>query len=216
VTGWLAACAVAVAAAAAARLDGVDAVWLGALQLVPTVVLIAAVAAALDVATSEVSPGADTASAAAVACTIYDELTNDPPHALVPGLLLLGGGARPRYPAGAVIVDIGPCSGGAPAWRTRHAQLARAVEQAAAALRIPAPPRRPHPVRGAGRRPAVRIACLDGRGLVPRSHQPDDTPEHTDHTAADRAIDLALGTIDALDGDLRRTLALTADAGNVA
>jgi hypothetical protein len=41
---------------------------------------------------------------------------------------------------------------------------------------------------------------------VPRAHQPDDTPEHADRNAADRAIDLTLGTVDALDARLRRPL----------
>jgi hypothetical protein len=207
-TAWLAGCAALVAAAAAARWHGTDAAWLGAVQLVPTVLLIAAVAAALDVATSEFSPGADSASAAAVACTVYDELAADPPGALVPGLVLLGGDARRPLPAGAVVLEIGPCTNGPPGWRTRHPQLTRAVERAAATLRIPAPKRRPRAVRGAGRRPALRIACLDARGLVARSHQPDDTPDRADHTSADKAIDLALGTVDALDAELRRTVSV--------
>ena len=52
-------CGVAVAAAAGARLAEVDAGWLGAAQLVPTVVLLSALAAAVDIAVSGWSPGAN-------------------------------------------------------------------------------------------------------------------------------------------------------------
>src|SRR4051794_14971052 len=75
---WLAGCALVIAGAAGARLAGVDAAWLGAVQLVPTVVLIAALAAALDVALSEFSPGAGPASAAAAALAVHEELAGDP------------------------------------------------------------------------------------------------------------------------------------------
>ncbi|HET8952771.1 MAG TPA: hypothetical protein VFN44_19775, partial [Solirubrobacteraceae bacterium] len=69
---WLAGCALVIAGAAAARVQDVDAAWLGAVQLVPTVVLIVALAAAVDIALSEFSPGAGPASAAAVALAVHD------------------------------------------------------------------------------------------------------------------------------------------------
>jgi hypothetical protein len=50
--------------------------------------------------------------------------------------------------------------------------------------------------------PAIRIACLDERGITPRSHQPDDTADHADPEAATAALDLALGVVDALDAEL--------------
>ena len=89
---WLAGCALVIAGAAAARLAGVDAGWLGAIQLVPTIVLIAVTAAALDIALSEVSPGAGPASAAAVALAVHEELAADP-SGLPAGLVLYGAGA---------------------------------------------------------------------------------------------------------------------------
>jgi hypothetical protein len=52
------------------------------------------------------------------------------------------------------------------------------------------------------RLPAVRIACLDERGVAARSHQPDDTAEAVDLAAADRAVDLALGIADGLAAEL--------------
>jgi hypothetical protein len=213
VRGWLALGALVVAGASAARLQGVDASWLGAIQLVPTVAMIGALAASLDIASSEFSPGADTASAAAIAVDVFDELVREAPASLAPGLLLYGaGGSGPLalraqlkrerlHPRGAVVLEIGPSTGGTPAWRARHTQLKRAAELAAAALELP-PGRRPRPTRGAGRLPTIRIACLDERGLAARSHQPDDTPEHADPAAATAALDLALGVADALDAQL--------------
>ncbi len=213
VRGWLAFGALVIAGASAARLQGVDDLWLGAIQLVPTVVLIATLAAALDIALSEFSPGADTASAAAVAIDVHDELVREAPAALAPGLLLYGaGGSGPQalraqlkrerlQPRDAVVLEIGPCTGGTPAWRARHPQLNGAAELAAAALELPRTGRA-RPVRGAGRHPAIRIACVDARGLAPRSHQPDDTPGHADPAAATAALDLALGVADALDAEL--------------
>jgi hypothetical protein len=52
--------------------------------------------------------------------------------------------------------------------------------------------------------PAIRVACLDARGIAPRAHQPDDTAENADPTAADAALDLTLGIADAIDAQLAR------------
>jgi hypothetical protein len=210
---WLAGCALVIAACAGAREAGIDAVWLGAIQLVPTVVLIAALAAAIDIGLSEFSPGAGPASAAAVALAVHQELAADleaPPA----GLILYGAGAsgphalraqlrRERFDKrNTVVIELGPCSDGRPAWRTRHPQLRRAAELAADALELDPPRRRPRPARGVRGFPAVRIACLDERGIAARSHQPDDTADAADPEAAERAIDLALGITDGLAAEL--------------
>ena len=209
---WLAGCALVIAGAAAARLAGIDASWLGAIQLVPTVVLIAALAAAVDVGLSEFSPGAGPASAAAAALAVHEELAADP-EAMPVGVLLYGAGASGPHGLRAllrrerpdrsrtVLLELGPCAEGVPAWRTRHPQLRRAALLAADALGIDSR-HRPRPVRGAGRLPAIRIACLDDRGIAARSHQPDDTAGAVDLTAADRAVDLALGVADAVAAEL--------------
>ena len=210
---WLAGCALLIAGGAAARLAGYDPAWIGAVQLVPTVVLIAALAAAADIALSEISPGAGPASAAAVALAVHEELAGDPdgPPA---GLILYGAGASgPRTLRAqlkreradrrhTVVLELGPCAAGVPAWRTRQPQLRAAAERAAEALAIDPAPRRPRPARGARGLPAIRVACLDARGIAARSHQPDDTAEAVDLAAADRAVDLALGIADALAAEL--------------
>jgi hypothetical protein len=210
---WLAGCALVIAAAAGARLAGVEATWLGALQLVPTVVLIAAPAAALDIALSDFSPGAGPASAAAVALAVHEELASEP-GPVAAGLLLYGAGASGPHALRAqlrrerpdarrtVILELGPCAEGEPGWRTRHPQLRRAAQTAADALELAPPRRRPRPSRGPRRLPAVRIACLDARGIAARSHQPDDVAKAVDLVAAELALDLALGIADALAAEL--------------
>jgi hypothetical protein len=214
VPAWaLAACGVVVVVAAALRVAGHEPGWLGVVQLVPTIVLLVAVAAATDVALSDWSPGAnDNASGVAVAIELLDELAHEPPRTLRPALLLTGAGhAVPRAAARylraeglggerVVLLEVGPCGAGAPAWAARHSQVRAAAERAAAALGLAsAGPRPAHP---AARVPAIRIACLDGRGISPRAHQEDDTQDLVEDAAMGAALDLALGVVDALDRDL--------------
>jgi hypothetical protein len=205
---WLpAACAVLVTATATARVAGYEPGWLGVVQLVPTIVLLVTLAAALDIALSDWSPGAnDNASGVAVAVQLFDELSREPLHMLRPVLLLAGAGqalprAAGRYlglPAERVmLLELGPCGAGTPAWNAPHAQVRAAAEKAADALGLPEGRR---PRRPATRLPAIRIAALDERGLTPRAHQPDDTT--VDDATLDAALDLALGVVDALDAEL--------------
>jgi hypothetical protein len=128
----LVACGVAVAGAAGARLGGVDATWLGALQLVPTVVLLLAFAAALDAALAGFAP--DDGAGAAVAVALFDELRRDPPRELAPSLLLYGAGHAARRPriAGVALELAG--GDGPPTWSAGHPQLRDAAERAAGAL----------------------------------------------------------------------------------
>jgi hypothetical protein len=210
VPGWIpAACGAVIVAAAVARVAGYEPGWLGALQLVPTVVLLLVLAAAADVALSEFSPGAnDNASGVAVALALLDELRREPPRMLSPALLLTGAGhALPRtagrfldLPAERVVMlELGPCGAGTPAWYARHSQVRAAAEAAAAALDLP-DGRRPR--APATRLPAIRIAALDDRGLTPRAHQADDT--EADEAAMDASLDLALGVVDALDSAISK------------
>jgi hypothetical protein len=203
--GALVACAGLVTATAAARVAGVDATWLGAAQLLPTVVLLVAVPAALDIALSGFSPGAnDNASGAAVALALHDELARRPPRALAPALLLAGAAhAVPRTIARhlraerlrrAVLLELGPCGAGQPAWAARHPQARAAAARAADALGARTGARRPE---AAG----VRVVCLDERGLTPRAHQEDDTD--ADRRAMEAALDFALAVVDALDAELQ-------------
>jgi hypothetical protein len=58
--------------------------------------------------------------------------------------------------------------------------------------------------------PAIRVACLDARGIAARSHQPDDTAEAVDLDATERAVDFAIGIADALAAELAAARATTA------
>jgi hypothetical protein len=197
--GSLAVCGALLAAAAAARVAGVEGTWLGALQLVPTIVLLVAFAAAADIALSAWAPGAnDGASGVAVALALFAELEREPPRTLAPALLLVGAGhavpgIAPAELERAVLLELGACGAGRPVLRARHPQArvaaARAAEAFGATIGGEAPV-------AAG----VRIACVDERGVVPRAHQEDDTT--VDDAAMEAALDVALGVVDALDAEL--------------
>jgi hypothetical protein len=186
---WALICALLIVAATAARVADFEPGWLGAVQLVPTVALLVVLAAAADIALSGWADG-DPAPAM-LALDLYDELSRDPPHELRPALVLVGAGtALPgsatrqlrREKLGAervVLVELVP--GEETAWAARHGQVRAAAERAETALGLAgemnsagATPSRP----AATRYPAIRIS------------------------AGERALDLALGVVDALDGEL--------------
>ena len=78
-------------AVSGARLAGVDAQWLSVLQLIPTVVLLISVVLLLDIALSDVVPGAyDNASGVAAVLSAADALDRDPPDNLDVWLVLSG------------------------------------------------------------------------------------------------------------------------------
>jgi len=85
---WLAGSALGVVGAAAARVAGADGTLLGALQLAPTVVLLAAVAAALDSLASGVGDGRAEDEALIAALAAHDALVREPPAGIAAGLLL--------------------------------------------------------------------------------------------------------------------------------
>lgn len=203
---WAAGCCAVLALAGVLRTLVVDpGAWLGAVQVAAIVVLLAAVGAAADIAGSAWSPGAGSAAATAIALALLEELRRDPPRALAPALLLVGGrGAGPESlrahlraerarPRETVLLEIGPCGAGAPGWAARHSQLRAAAARAAAALGGGGPDaaarvRRP---AGARRLPAIAVAA-----------EPVDDPEAVDPASLDATLDLALGVVDALDSEL--------------
>jgi len=74
-----------------ARMAGLDATWLNALQAVPTIVLIVAAFLLIDIALSEIVSGAyDNASGVAAVLSAAEELTTDPPHNLDVWIVLTG------------------------------------------------------------------------------------------------------------------------------
>jgi hypothetical protein len=74
-----------------ARMAGVDATWLSAVQAVPTIILIVAGFLLVDIALSDIVPGAyDNASGVAAALSAADELTANPPENLDVWVVLAG------------------------------------------------------------------------------------------------------------------------------
>jgi hypothetical protein len=174
-------CALLIVAATAARVAGFEPGWLGAVQLVPTIALMIAVAAATDVALSSWADRDGAAATAAIA--LLDELTREPPRTLRPALLLAGAGhALPSAAArqlrreglGAERVVVLQLVDAPPFWAARHPQVRAAAERAIAALGAELPERRMPPTR----LPAIRLG------------------------AGDATLDVALGVVDALDGEL--------------
>jgi hypothetical protein len=214
---WVAIALAGVVTACAARVAGADGTLVGALQFVPTLVLLLAATAALDISLSEVSPGAsDDASGVALALALHDELSARPPDRLSPGLLLAGAGElfplslrahlRAERPAAeaTVILEIGPCGAGAPAWHTFHPQLAAA----AASVTEPAGRRRrANRPTGTGAAhslglPAILVRALDASGISPRARTAADVPDALDDEAMETALDFCLALVDAVDAEL--------------
>jgi hypothetical protein len=74
-----------------ARMAGLDATWLNALQAIPTIVLIVAGFLLIDIALSDIVPGAyDNASGVAAVLSAADELTANPPANLDVWVVLAG------------------------------------------------------------------------------------------------------------------------------
>ena len=94
-----------------ARMAGLDTTWLNALQAIPTIVLIVAGFLLIDIALSDIVPGAyDNASGVAAVLSAADELTAEPPANLDVWVVLAGARGvlmrgepriRPRAPQGA-------------------------------------------------------------------------------------------------------------------
>jgi hypothetical protein len=218
---WVALALAAVAVCAGLRALDFEGSWLGLAQFLPTVALLGALAAAGDIAVSPVSPAAgDNAAGVGVAVALHAELTRNPPGALAPALLLYGAGdggppavrshlRRERLDRTRVVVlELGPCGAGTPAYAATHPQLRAACEGAAEALggAVRAPLRGASAAAAArGRRlPAAWIGALDAAGIAPRSRQPSDTLEHLEPAAAEAVLDFALACVDALDASLTR------------
>jgi hypothetical protein len=233
--GWLAIATAWLLAIAILRLEGDHARVLGIVQLPPTVALVLAVALLLELAAAAYAPAAgDNGSGTAVAVALVRALDAAPPRNLAVELVLQGAGegggiGLRRYlrarrgrlrAANTVVLGIAACSVGRPRWWlsdgallplrysarlrdlcvgiSRHEpQLGLAAHRGRGAT--PALPAR------AARLPAIAIGCLDGRELVPRSHQPSDRTETLDPAAVDAAVELGLILVDAIDAFVART-----------
>jgi hypothetical protein len=161
---WLAGAALAVTAAAAARVLDAEGTLLGALQLVPTIVLFVAGALALDAAVAPVGDGAPWDGALHAALATHEELAATPPSSLAPGLLLAGPDALRSHllreqpdPRKTALLHVVAGAGSA---RSRHPQWRRAGVAAGVEVRSGGPRGLPAGVAPPGH--AARLA----RGLA--------------------------------------------------
>jgi hypothetical protein len=177
--GWLAWTALALVwllVVAILRVEGHKTGAIGALQLVPTVGLVLALALLIDLATAEFSPAAnDNASGTAVALALARALSAAPPSARVSAQVVLAGAGdgfglglraylrarrRELRAANAVVLGIAPCGAGDPRWWRSDGQLVplRYLERlhrmcAELAADVPGLSFKPH--RGRGATPAL-------------------------------------------------------------
>jgi hypothetical protein len=214
--GWVALALLAVAICAATRAAGGAGVGLGAVQLAPTLVLIAALGVLVDGALA--GPAAGDATGAAAAVALVQALDASPPRWLAVDVVIAGADAaqalgfrsylRSRRPPRerTVVVELSACRAGAPRWWTADGALIPLrfhPRLTALARRIAGEERhlRAAPVRGRGqgaawrarqrRLPAIRLGCLPG-----------DPAARPDPASAEAAVELALALIHALDADL--------------
>jgi hypothetical protein len=232
--GWFAIALVWVLVTAALRLGGAKGTAIGAAQLPPTVGLVLALAALVELGTARFGPAAgDNAAGAAVALAVADALAQAPLRNASVELVLQGAGEgggiglrrylvahrRALTPAHTVVLGIAPCGAGQLRWWVSDGQLvplrypARLGELCArTATAEPHFSARPHRGRGATpafagalvRRPAIAVGCLDIHGLAPRSHQPADTADSVDPDALDQTVQFALLIADEIDAFLAR------------
>lgn len=217
-----------------ARLAGVDSAALGALQVLPTLTLLVAGFALLDIEFSPAAPGAnDNASGVAVALALARDLRTEPPANLDPWIVFTGGGESPMEgmraflrahrdeldPQRTIVLALDSVGRG----RLRYVvgeglavsypadpyllDLAATVAEAADE---PVEPERNGfagealAARSRGLRALELTAIEPGRALPANYHLPTDTPEHIDPAALERAHGFALALIRALDRDLGR------------
>ena len=227
--GWLSLTIVGLLALAILRIAGHTSQTIGAVQLFPTIVLVLAVARLLELATADPGPAAgDNGTGVGVAIELARALDAAPPRHVAVELVLEGAGdgdglGLRRYlrarraelsPADTIVLGIGACSSGSPRWWTsdgplvplRYNRHLRAL-CAGVADAEPALESGPHAGRGAApafparlfRRPAISIGCLNHEGLVPRSHQGDDTIANVDGDALGAAVQFGLMLVDEID-----------------
>jgi hypothetical protein len=210
-----------VAASAVARIAGVDARWLGVVQLVPTVALIALLGLLLDGAAGEAAPGGG--SAAAVAVALARALDARPLQRLAVEVVLAGAGEAGalgmaqlvraqqragRHPGAVAVLHVGPCGSGTPAYWTREGALgalryhprlvaiAGAVAASERHLRAVSAETRTwsgaRVARAAGW-PAIRVGCADADGVP---------VDGTDAAAMRATLELCLALVARLDAEL--------------
>jgi hypothetical protein len=209
--GLLALSLAVLTACAGARLGDVESTALGAVQLVPTIACILAVAVLSDLAFARAHRGANAhASAAAVALALVAALDERPPRRMAVDLVLAGAGEGPALGMRAfvrsrratkseevAVLHLDPCAAGQPV-AVRSAGPLLPVRLHPQLVRLSGATVRSRRVSGAlvarrARWPAIAIGCVDERG---------QTPERLEPAALEGALASARALVAALDGEL--------------
>lgn len=209
---------VAIAGCAAARVAGVESSALGAVQLVPTIACIVAVAHLAAAALGRPSPGASAnASAAAAALDVAAALDRRPPRNLAVDVVLAGASDGPGLglrahvrahrrelrPEQVAVLHLEPCGAGTPhVWSHDCPLLALALHPRLVALADGLAPRHRGHGHGAYRARQVRWPAVALGALPSRARHRDDDAEHLDAAAIRRTVDVALQLVARLDADL--------------
>jgi hypothetical protein len=216
-----------------ARMAGLDATWLNALQAIPTIVLIVAGFLLIDIALSDIVPGAyDNASGVAAVLSAADELTANPPDNLDVWIVLAGAeesfceGSRAFVRARrkefdratTAFVNVDSVSFGQVAYETSQGpvislphdpQLIELCEALSSAGESARPIRHPLlddalPAR-VRRFRAITLRTTDEQGnLAPWYHTHDDVPERVDGEALTRATAFLVSLVRLIDRDAGR------------
>lgn len=219
-----------------ARMAGLDATWLNALQAIPTIVLIVAGFLLIDIALSEIVPGAyDNASGVAAVLSATDELKTNPPENLDVWVVLAGSeesfceGSRAFVRAHrkefdratTAFVNVDSVSYGQVAYEISQGpvislphdpQLIEMCEALSATGQSARPIR--HPLLDDALPPRVRrfraitLRTTDEDGnLAPWYHTHEDVPERVDAESLTRATDFVVSLARLLDREAGRTAA---------
>jgi hypothetical protein len=207
---------IVLAGCAGARLGGIDETWLGAVQLVPSIVCIAAAAILAELALADPDRDANrSASAPAAALALVAELDRRPPRRLEVDVVLAGAGdaraagmrahvgshRKDVRPEAIAVLHLEPCGAGEPrAWRREGPLLSVALHPTLVACALEAG-FEPHTGRAlsgalAARRagwPAVAVGRLDARG---------EAPEGLDEAALADTVQRCADLVRRLDGAL--------------
>ena len=233
--GWLSLTIVWLLVLAILRAEGHTSETIGAVQLAPTIALVLTLALLLELATADAGPAAgDNGSGVAVAAELARALDAAPPRHLAVELVLQGAGdtegiglrtylrarRKEATSANTIVIGVAACSAGAPRWWTtdgplvplRYSTQLRAL-CAKLAAEEPSLGIRGHAGRGATpafparvlRRPSAAIGCIDRDGIVPHSHQRDDTVAGLEPDALDAAVQFGLMLVDEIDAWLAGT-----------
>jgi hypothetical protein len=211
------------------RMAGLDATWLSAVQAIPTIVLIVAAFLLIDIALSDIVPGAyDNASGVAAVLSAADELTANPPENLDVWVVLAGSeesfceGSRAFVKAhrkdfdgdSTAFLNVDSVSYGDLAYEVSQGpvisynhdpELIELCEALSGAGAGEARPIR-HPLLDDALPPRIRrmrsitIRTTDPEGnLAPWYHTHDDVPERIDEQALNRASDFVVALARLLD-----------------